>query len=153
MPIRVKSRRVAPSERMSPNCGLPRKGRLLINNLIKVLRMMILLSSHALLTMIVRLLDYISDNQVSHHNAVTEAGVCFRPCNPNSQAEFRGYSQVSIKQAKGHSLYQISSKMLHGLKVITLVEKKEKRWPGWDLNSRPPIQKSNVLTITPWKPS
>ena len=28
---------------------------------------------------------------------------------------------------KGHSLYQISSKMLPGSKVITLVEKKEKR--------------------------
>ena len=34
--------------------------------------------------------------------------------------------------SKGHSLYQISSKMLPGSKVITLVEKKEKRWPGWD---------------------
>ena len=34
---------------------------------------------------------------------------------------------------KGHSLYQISSKMLPGSKVITLVgKKKEKRWPGWD---------------------
>ena len=57
-----KSMRVAPSEKMSSNCELPRKGKLLINNLIKVLRMMILLSSHAPLTMIVRLLNYISDN-------------------------------------------------------------------------------------------
>ena len=40
------------------------------------------------------------------------------------------YSERSL--AKGHSLYQISSKMLPGSKVITLVEKKEKRWPGWD---------------------
>ena len=39
---------------------------------------------------------------------------------------------------KTNSLYQISSKMLHSTKVIILVEKKEKRWPGWDLNSRPP---------------
>ena len=40
--------------------------------------------------------------------------------------------------SKMNSLYQISSKMLHSTKVIILVEKKEKRWPGWDLNSRPP---------------
>ena len=39
---------------------------------------------------------------------------------------------------KMNSLYQISSKMLYSTKVIILVGKKEKRWPGWDLNSRPP---------------
>ena len=38
---------------------------------------------------------------------------------------------------KGHSLYQISSKMLPGSKVITLVEKKRKEvaWLGFELTT------------------
>ena len=42
--------------------------------------------------------------------------------------------------------------MLNSTKVTILVGKKEKSWPGWDLNSRPPCRKSKgkVLTNTPW---
>ena len=59
------------------------------------------------------------------------------------------FIKKSNQNSKMNSLYQISSKMLHSTKVIILVGEKKKRWPGWDLNSRPPCYKSKVLTITP----
>ena len=43
--------------------------------------------------------------------------------------------EISRLIGKMNSLYQISSKMLHSTKVIILVEKKEKRWPGWAVRS------------------
>ena len=52
--------------------------------------------------------------------------------------------------AKGHSLYQISSKMLPGSKVITLVEKKRKEvaWLGLELTtSRSEVQCANHYTM------
>ena len=51
---------------------------------------------------------------------------------------------------KGHSLYQISSKMLHGSKVITLVEKKRKEvaWLGFELTtSHLEVQCANHYTM------
>ena len=51
---------------------------------------------------------------------------------------------------KGHSLYQISSKMLPGSKVITLVEKKRKEvaWLGLELTtSHLEVQCANHYTM------
>ena len=52
---------------------------------------------------------------------------------------------------KMNSLYQIRSKMLHGTKVIILVEKKvekEVAWLGLELTTF--ILEVEVPTITPW---
>ena len=54
------------------------------------------------------------------------------------------------KVHKGHSLYQISSKMLPGSKVITLVEKKRKEvaWLGLELTtSHLEVQCANHYTM------
>ena len=56
----------------------------------------------------------------------------------------------ALTHAKGHSLYQISSKMLHGSKVITLVGKKRKEvaWLGFELTtSQLEVQCANHYTM------
>jgi len=55
-----------------------------------------------------------------------------------------------VYKTKGHSLYQISSKMLPGSKVITLVEKKRKEvaWLGLELTtSHLEVQCANHYTM------
>ena len=68
----------------------------------------------------------------------------------NNDFTQRKLDEIVLEElTKGHSLYQISSKMLHGSKVITLVEKKDKRWPsGFELTtSQLEVQCANHYTM------
>ena len=68
----------------------------------------------------------------------------------NPFVQWRGTNpyETGTGLAKMNSLYQICSQMLHGTKVIILVEKQKKRWPGWDSNSQPAYQKLKVLKVS-----